>query len=274
MAGIYQRLRCHAQYTVLIVTWDITAFPQMARDRGYAVIRVLSTTFSEDVLALLPAACKDLQFAASIQHAGDVEATLASIRSLGGGPHNGIFEIVGLTCGCESGVELADALSARYGEGMKSNGEALSHHRRDKFLMGERVRGAGLRAARQVETAEWEGIEAFANELGGSGKERGESPGDKGDFQMVLKPVRSAGTENVFFVSSLREARRAFKAILGEANLFGERNDKVLAQEFLQGQEYVVDCVSKGGIHKCVAIWAYDKVGWLGSRRGGSMAAA
>lgn len=159
MAGIYQILRCHAQYAVLIVTWDITAFPQMARDRGYAVIRVLSTTFSEDVLALLPAACKDLQFAASIQHAGDIEATLASIRSLGGGPHNGIFEIVGLTCGCESGVELADALSARYGEGMKSNGEALSHHRRDKFLMGERVRGAGLRAARQVETAEWEGQE-------------------------------------------------------------------------------------------------------------------
>lgn len=85
---------------------------------------------------------------------------------------------------------------------------------------------------------------------------------------MVLKPVRSAGTENVFFVSSLTEARRAFKAILGEANLFGERNDKVLAQEFLQGQEYVVDCVSKGGIHKCVAIWAYDKVGYPG-RTGG-----
>jgi hypothetical protein len=39
----------------------------MTMDAGYAVVRVLSTEFSEEMLGLLPAACKSLQFAASIQ---------------------------------------------------------------------------------------------------------------------------------------------------------------------------------------------------------------
>ena len=226
----------------------------MARDRGYAVIRVLSTKFSDEVLALLPASCKDLTFAASIQHEGDVEATLAELKSLDGG----LFAICGITCGCESGVELSDALSARYGgKQLKSNGEALSHHRRDKYLMGERVRAAGLRAAKQVETKAWTDIVAFAEELYGDRLDK---------MRLVLKPLRGAGTENVFFVSSLAEARTAFDTILGDDNLFGESNEKVLAQEFLQGQEYVVDSVSKGGVHKCVAIWHYDKRPCNGSK--------
>lgn len=44
--------------------------PQMAMEAGYAVVRVLSTEFSEEMLGLLPAACKSLKFAASIQVGG------------------------------------------------------------------------------------------------------------------------------------------------------------------------------------------------------------
>lgn len=33
----------------------------------------------------------------------------------------------------------------------------------------------------------------------------------------------------------------------------------MLLQEYLQGVEYVVDTVSRNGVHKCVAIWRYDK---------------
>jgi phosphoribosylamine-glycine ligase len=62
--------------------------------------------------------------------------------------------------------------------------------------------------------------------------------------------VWSIGTEDVCFVESLTEARRAFDTIIGKVNLFGEVNAKVLVQEFLQGTEYVVDCVSKDGVHK------------------------
>ena len=33
----------------------------------------------------------------------------------------------------------------------------------------------------------------------------------------------------------------------------------MLVQEYLEGQEYVVDMVSRDGVHKVVAIWAYDR---------------
>lgn len=36
-------------------------------------------------------------------------------------------------------------------------------------------------------------------------------------------------------------------------------NDGALVQEFLAGKEYVIDKVSKDGVHKIVAIWQYDK---------------
>lgn len=32
-----------------------------------------------------------------------------------------------------------------------------------------------------------------------------------------------------------------------------------MCQEFLKGKEYVVDCVSRDGVHKCVMVWVYDK---------------
>ena len=126
-------------------------------------------------------------------------------------------------------MELSDALSARLGKkGLLTNGEELSHARRDKYLMGERIREAGLRAARQVEASAWSGVEAFALELYGGPE------GVAARLKLVLKPCRSAGTDNVFFVSSLAEARKAFDTILGDANIFGEANTTVLVQEFLQ----------------------------------------
>ena len=33
----------------------------------------------------------------------------------------------------------------------------------------------------------------------------------------------------------------------------------VLCQEFLRGKEYVVDHVSRDGVHKVVMVWVYDK---------------
>jgi hypothetical protein len=121
--------------------------------------------------------------------------------------------------------------------------------------MGERVRSAGLRAARQQESRSWEGdAEDFIKELGvGSGD------GSSSGAWCVLKPTKSAGTDGVFIAKSFEEAQGCFDKILGVANVFGESNQTVLVQEFLKGKEYVVDSVSVEGQHKCVAIWEYDK---------------
>ena len=36
-------------------------------------------------------------------------------------------------------------------------------------------------------------------------------------------------------------------------------NDAVLAQEYLRGKEYVVDTVSRDGVHRLAGLWAYGK---------------
>ena len=58
--------------------------------------------------------------------------------------------------GCESGVELTDELTNLWVEKYKdknchvvTNGVGMSRARRDKYEMGEAVRGKGLRAAGQ-----------------------------------------------------------------------------------------------------------------------------
>lgn len=66
----------------------------------------------------------------------------------------------------------------------------------------------------------------------------------------MVKPVQSAGSDDVFLCRSLDEAEVAFNRILGKTNGLGLRNEAVLVQEFLVGKEYVVDQVSRDGIHK------------------------
>ena len=75
----------------------------------------------------------------------------------------------------------------------------------------------------------------------------------------VVKPVQSAGTDDVFLCNNKSEAEAAFRRILGKINGLGLLNEVVLVQEFLVGKEYVVDKVSRDGVHKLVAIWEYDK---------------
>ncbi len=67
--------------------------------------------------------------------------------------------------------------------------------------------------------------------------------------------LQSAGTDDVFLCTDLEEAEVAFNRIFGKRNGLGLINESVLVQEFLSGVEYVVDQVSKDGVHKLIAIW-------------------
>ena len=46
---------------------------------------------------------------------------------------------------------------------------------------------------------------------------------------------------------------------MGAINQCGATNEGVLAQECLVGTEYVVDHVSRGGVHKTACVWQYEK---------------
>lgn len=158
------------------------------------------------------------------------------------------FPIIAVIPGAETGVELADQLSSRLG--LRTNGTEQSLARRNKYIMGESVRKAGVRAVKQAFCTNIEQMLVFLDSI---------DIHQDGKLRCVCKPVQSAGTDDVFLCQSKDEAIAAFNKILGKVNGIGLLNDSVLVQEYLQGKEYVVDKVSRDGLHKLVAIWEYDK---------------
>lgn len=216
--------------------------------RGYECICVYSDTLQvmHDLIKHIPQSLND-RFAAIIFHDGAhahaqqaYDATVAAIRKVRG------VKIIGIIAGAETGVVLADKLSEQFG--VTTNGSSGSDARRNKYLMGEKVRAAGLRAVKQCSATKWAQIEHFvAHELRPS------------PFRVIVKPNESAGSDDVFLCTSMDEVKRAFGNIQGKINGLGLENTATLVQEFLDGTEYVVDTVSRNGVHKVVAVWEYDK---------------
>jgi len=200
-------------------------------DAGVAVVRVQSTVDAPPVYRRQP----DLdRFAANIVHGSDFAATGTALAE-----HRPELVITG----GETGVELADHLSELMG--LPTNGTALSPARRDKFVQNETLRAAGLRATRQLLVADAEELRAWHGEIGG---------------RVVVKPLRSAGNDGVTFCATPEDSVAAYRAILGSTNIFAQRNEGVVAQEYLVGTEYAVNTVSGAGRHRATDVWEYAKM--------------
>jgi biotin carboxylase len=173
-------------------------------------------------------------YAGNVVHRGDLDETLAAVGS---------YDPVAVVAGGEVGVEFADLLSDALG--LASNGTALSVARRDKYVQIETLRAAGLRATRQLLVSSAAELAAWHAERGG---------------RIVVKPIRSAAGDGVHFCTTPEESVAAYHAILGSENIFSNRNDAVVAQEYLYGGEFVVDTVSCDGQHHVTDIWKYEKL--------------
>jgi biotin carboxylase len=173
-------------------------------------------------------------FRVNVVHAGSIEETAAVLRSLG---------VTDLLVGAECGVLLFDRLAAALG--LPGNDPALSRARRDKYEMQETLRRAGLAAIDQIRSADLDQILEWARAAG--------------RWPVVLKPLDSAGSDGVTFCNDEEEVRRAFAALIGATNRLGSRNDEVLAQACVRGQEYVVNAVSRDGRPHFSEIWQINK---------------
>ncbi|MFC6703660.1 ATP-grasp domain-containing protein [Streptomyces thermocoprophilus] len=196
-------------------------------EQGSSIVRVQSTRDVPYLYRASPYVPED--FVADIVHDGDLEATVAAVKA---------FAPVAVVAGGESGVEFADLLAERLG--LPGNGTALSAARRDKHLMVEAVRAAGLRAARQLRVTDTDELAAWHRELGG---------------RVVVKPPRSAGSRGVFFCDTPEESVAAFRSIADADNIFSQPNKGAVAQEYLPGTEYMVNTVSRDGRHHLCDVW-------------------
>ncbi|MEU3002145.1 ATP-grasp domain-containing protein [Streptomyces sp. NPDC006995] len=199
--------------------------------QGCSVIRVQSTRDTPYVYRSAPYVPED--FIADITHEGDVAATVKAVAE---------FAPVAVVSGGEIGVELADLLAERLG--LPGNGTALSAARRDKHLMIETVRAAGLRAARQLFATDAEELTAWHRDLGG---------------RVVVKPPRGAGSQGVTFCDTPEESVAAFRLLAGADDVFSQPNNGAVVQEYLAGTEYMVNTVSRDGRHHVCDVWHTDR---------------
>jgi len=172
-------------------------------------------------------------FAATIHDDGsDFSKTISAIEEL---PYN----IKAVLAGSELAIELADKLS--HALGCRSNGPETSSLRCDKFEMGEAVRRSHTRAVKQARVQRWDQIQTFLMD---------HSPTP---FKVVIKPIRSGGSDQKKSKVSLCESEEELKKCMGEIG------GTAVVQEYLDGKEYVIDTVSRDGNHKLSAMWCYDK---------------
>ncbi|MGW7518207.1 ATP-grasp domain-containing protein [Streptomyces sp. NPDC054796] len=173
-------------------------------------------------------------FSVDIAHKGDVAATAAELR------RHGVDHVV---AAAESGVLLANELSVALGT--PGNGMRRPEARRNKLQMQRAVRDAGLASADSLVSASADEVVAWAV--------------DRGEWPVILKPVASAGTDNVLICDSADDVRAAHARILSGTDRYGRGNGTVLAQRFLVGEEHYVNTVSRNGVHRIVEIWHYFK---------------
>ena len=150
-------------------------------------------------------------------------------------------KVVACLAGGEAGVDFADSLSEHLG--LLSNGTQIPN-RRDKKIQQELIKKIGLRSVRQAGGDKFSEVEDFL---------RTES------FPVVLKPVESAGSDGVKLCYTVDEAKEHFELLMKSQMVNGGECPAVLCQEFLRGKEYVIDHVSRDGVHKTMMVWVYDK---------------
>jgi biotin carboxylase len=230
--------------TVVIVDVFSTAcvLAYLAYQAGYKVICVLSGDLKE-LLEMKPEGY-DYTFLETFVFDTEIPSELAISRLAD--DLNGLnMDIKAVIAGAETGVELADLLSEKLG--VPTNGTALSEARRNKYVMGETIRSSGIRAVKQLKATNWGEIENWLQDWNPS------------PFKVIVKPMDSAGSDDVTLCQSISEVQRAFGNIMGKINSLGIVNNAVLVQEYLEGIEYIVDMVSRDGEHKCMAVWEYDR---------------
>jgi hypothetical protein len=146
--------------------------------------------------------------------------------------------------GAEGSVATADALSEALGLST-SNGTALSEPRGNKLAMAKRFAEAGLRTIPTVATSHLEthGVKEAREWLRNG--------------PVVVKPVHSAGTEDVYLCKDIAAIEQAIARIVGKVNVIGLRNREAVLQPFVHGTEYNIDVVVSNGVPRLAWIWRY-----------------
>jgi len=206
---------------------------------GHPIICVRSTRSVDPVFAKVNEAHKDY-FAESLDFE-DFEKVSDLAEHLRRLPFVGVAAVIP---GSDVGVVLGEQLSEALGM-VHANGTERLLQRTDKASMQDRLRECSIPACEQIKSADLAELLAWARA--------------RNEWPLVAKPSGGCGSDGIFFCRSEEDLHMAHDEIVGKVNPKGALNDAVALQEFLVGDEFIVDTVSKDGRHICVAIWSQGK---------------
>lgn len=136
--------------------------------------------------------------------------------------------------GSEPGVEVADIIANRFNLNTH-NPIDTTLIRRDKFLMGEQLKKAGLAYIPQFKSSICADILQWSRNLS--------------KWPLVIKPLKSAGGDKVRVCYSEKDIIRGFDEIVNDKpNMLNLIDREVLIQEYIEAPEYAVNTVQFDGV--------------------------
>lgn len=152
-------------------------------------------------------------------------------------------KICGIIAECESGVELADWLRDQLQ--LANNKISLSQARRNKAAMRRTLKNAGIETPDFSTCRTKDEVCAFVK---------------KHPFPLVIKTPQGAGSHLVSICNTLHEIIDAFDIILTSHDFLGHIPSYALLEEYIGGDEYVVDVFADGESIYVTDIWKYEKI--------------
>jgi phosphoribosylamine-glycine ligase len=155
-----------------------------------------------------------------------------------------IYNIIAVVAGSEPGVILADDISEKMA--LSSNGTLKSAARRDKYQMDLILAKNKIaipdfcKITNYCEFVEWFNLAHKKNNL---------------NFPVIIKPLDSAGTDGVVICENMKQVENIIQSNINSTNIWGLKNTSLLVQEYLKGEEYIVNSVSCNGKHYITDIW-------------------
>jgi biotin carboxylase len=221
---------------IIVVDPILSGAPFVAavRGAGYRLITIVSLPAAFFRPPLAPPAKDDADLYIASRDAAAILAELACSP----------FEVRAVIAGAEAGVALADRLGHTLG--VRHNDPTLPGARRNKHEMKEAARAAGLLCARSRRCRTRQDLAGFVARHG---------------YPVVIKTPEGASTSQVYRCDDWGALVDGFEHILGQPNIFLERAPYALVEEYLVGNEYVVDTFTdESGVH-VTDVWRYRKVG-------------
>ena len=154
------------------------------------------------------------------------------------------YDPVIIVPGSERGVVLATKLSNDLG--LKCNDIENIDAMTLKDKMQERLAEAGLRYIRGRVVSSVEEAIAYYDE--------------EGLDEVVVKPTYGAGSVGVKICQNKKEMIDGLNELFESVNFYGDKLTEMVVQEYIKGEEYVVNTVSCNGDHRVTTMMKYSRV--------------